>query len=148
MTFLLRYWKPLLAILAVVAVFGALRLYGLSQYREGVADTERKLQERIERERETQRVITEEIQHEHQATVSALQGRVNKLLRRSDAIRLCEPAPDVPSAASESPGSAGTGPALRAGQDLQPRLVVYGGQCEQLRQQLLTLRQWYDRQAH
>lgn len=97
----------------------------------------------LEADREHHREVDEETDRVHQDKVSALQGRIDKLLaRRNDAIRVCEPADEVRTGSDTggATGSPGDGPVMRSSADLQPRLVLYGGQCEKLRQQLIDIK--------
>lgn len=112
-------------------------------YQDGYKDAQAQYAKELETQREHDREINEESDRVHQEKISALQGRINKLLaRRNDAIRVCEPTDEVRTGSDSSgtAGSSGDGPVMRSGPDLQPRLVLYGGQCEKLRQQLIDIK--------
>lgn len=145
MTFLLRNWKLIAGALLVLAFIGAILAYGHRQYERGVADAKQDMQAELERAREHQREVNEEISREHQDTVAALQSRVRDLSRRAP-VRLCQSTNEVRGA---DPGgaadSAGDGSGLRAGADIGPELYRYGGQCEELRQQLIAIRAWQEK---
>lgn len=137
-----RFW-PLIA--GAVLLVGAW-LWHMSEVRSahkaGYNKAQAEAASQREKDREHQREIDEEVQREHEARVGELQGRVNRLLARNDAIRMCEPG-DVQAGTDtgEPTGSTAGGSALRAGADLQPRLVLYGQQCEKLRRQLIAIKQ-------
>jgi predicted phage gp36 major capsid-like protein len=128
---------------------GLLALVGLlwyahhQVYQDGYKAAQAEYAKELETQREHNREIDEETERGHQEKVSALQGRIDKLLaRRNDAIRVCEPANEVRTGSDPggATGSTGDGPVMRSGPDLQPRLVLYGGRCEKLRQQLIDIK--------
>lgn len=143
-----RFWPWIAGALLLIALTVFVRSYLSSVEQRGYDRAKTEYAAELERERQHRREIDEEIEREHQQKVSALEGRVNKLLaRRNDAIRMCEPADQVRAGSDpgELAGGAGNGPALRSGPDLQPRLVLYGGGCEKLRQKLIAIRQRQDK---
>jgi hypothetical protein len=120
-------------------------LWHLAQLREarqeGYKEARAESALEAERAREHQREIDEEVQREHQAKVGEIERRVTRLLRRGDAIRLCEPANEVRTDSGEPTGSAGDGSAVRAGRDIGPELVRFGERAEKLRQQIIAIKQ-------
>lgn len=138
-----RFWPYIAGALLLIVLAVFVRGYLSSVEQRGYDRAKVEYAIELERDRQHRREVDEETEREHQAKLSALQGRVNKLLaRRNDAIRMCEPADQVRAGSdpSESAGGAGDGSALRSGPDLQPRLVLYGGRCEKLRQQLIDIK--------
>lgn len=138
-----RFWPWIAGALLLIALAVFVRGYLSSVEQRGYDRAKAEAAIELERDRQHRREIDEETERVHQEKLSALQGRVNKLLaRRNDAIRMCEPADEVRTGPDTGgvAGSPGDGHALRSGPDLQPRLVLYGGGCEKLRQQLIDIK--------
>jgi hypothetical protein len=82
---------------------------------------------------------------DYQIKVSDLETRVDRLLARHEpAIRMCAGSIEVriPGPASRADGPEDRGPAEEVGDDLRPRLVSYGQECEATRRQLTALQGW------
>lgn len=138
-----RFWPYIAGGLLLIALAVFVRSYLSSVEQRGYDRAKAEYAIELERDRQHRREIDEETERVHQEKLSALQGRVNKLLaRRHDAIRMCESADEVRAGSDpgDLTGGAGDGHALRPGPDLQPRLVLYGGRCEKLRQQLIDIK--------
>jgi hypothetical protein len=148
---LLRRFGPYIAgALILLGVFMWYRGQINEAEARGYLKAQAEFQTELDKEREHQREINEEIDREHYAEKTELQKRVRRLLARNDAIRLCEPSSEVRDAASPGEPDAASGDdgqALRAGQDIGPRLVEYGASCEGLRQQLEGWQRWYAEHA-
>jgi len=162
--FLARNWKWL-AIAGALIVAGLwLRSYGHRQCErcraEVIAQYQVKLQEanaRAEAAEKRAGEISRAKDAEWQKERNALQTRVDTLLlaQHSQPVRLCKPAtshsevPPVSSSAGEPDGSAREpGPAMQAGEDIGPALLVYGGSCERYRAQLSALQSWISAQSN
>lgn len=150
---LLRYWPHALALIALAA---AVAWASHARYQAGyeaatvtMTEAVRKAEAATKAAETQARAITEAKDREWQTERDELQGRITGLLTRpAPAIRLCKPSgrrdvPAVPAATGESHAAASAGePAVQAGDDLRPRLVMYGGDCERTARQLSALQMW------
>lgn len=142
--------------IAAVAIVGAIWWFSHQRYQAGykaaqaeMAQAVRKAEDATKAAEAKAAAITEAKDREWQTERNNLQDRITGLLSRpAPAVRLCKPAsrsavPSIPATAGQPDGSAvESGPALRAGDDIGPALVQYGGQCEEYRAQLIRLQAW------
>lgn len=142
-TLLLRFLPHILVAVAIVC---AALWFSHARYAAGYQAAKVEEAAAIDRERLHQREVNEEISREHQDTVAALQSRVRSLSRRAP-VRLCVEADQVRDATDTAGAADGAaaGSGVRTSGDIGPELYRYGGQCEQLRQQLLAIKNWQGR---
>lgn len=161
MTLLIRNWR-IIAIAALVGiVFLAIRSYGHSRDQAGYRRAQGEMAEAVRKAEEATRAaeakaqkITEAKDREWQTERNNLQGRITDLLSRpAPPIRLCRPTggsqvPAIPGTAREPDGaSTERRPDVQVGADIRGPLVLYGGDCERSRAQLIALQAWIREQA-
>lgn len=82
---------------------------------------------------------------------ASLQSRIDSLLNRPERVRIVTrtiAAPGVSEAATEPSGSpTGTGSTVRDSEDIRGNLIVFAGQCEADREQVINLQDWIAKQA-
>jgi hypothetical protein len=142
MTLLLRYWKPIAAAVALLTVAVAIKLWAGLLYERGYEAARVEVQNELDRYRAHQREVNEETERVHEQSIAALRADVARELRGRP-IRMCVSSDEVRAGSNPatSAGSAGGEPALRASADLRPAIVHLGETCEQLRQQLIAIRE-------
>lgn len=148
MSFVLRNWRAFAVLGLALAIIAALWLYGRSKYQAGYEAARDEIQSQLETERQHQKEIYQEVQRQHEQQIAQvrkdaareLRGRpIRCVLGDSDQVRV----PGDSGAAS--PGS-GDQHAVRADVDLRPQIVRVGETCEQLRQQLIAIKAWQEKQ--
>lgn len=147
MTFILRYWRVIGAALLLVAFAGAILAYGHRQYERGVADTKADIQTELEKERELHRQIDWKVRQDYETRIADLNASIARE-RRGRSIR-CVLGDSGEVRAGRDPGGSAEGAAgestVRAPRDLRGDIVQFGGQCEQLRQQLIAIKARQDK---
>ena len=150
----LRLWAYAAAALAIIAAIG---WASHIRYRAGYEAAEAVMAQKVaaanaqtraaeERADKITRVKDSQWQEER----NALQNRVTSLLAKPAApIRLCKQSPsrsELPavSGATGQPdaNASNSGSTMQVGDDLGPKLVQYGGDCETYRAQLSALQAW------
>lgn len=99
----------------------------------------------LEKERQHQREVNDELDRMHFEQIETLSARVDSL-RNGSPIRVCRPARQLqPSAGASVTAQAGDAsrPTYEPGPDIRGRLVDYGARCEELRQQVEGWQRWY-----
>lgn len=140
---LLRYWKPIVGALLVLAFVGAILAYGHRQYERGVADTKAELQSELERERELRRKADWKVRQDYETRIAELGAQAARERNRKPIRCVLGGSGEVrvgrdPSGPAE--GAAGE-PAVRAAPDIRSDIVRVGETCEQMRRQLLAIKQ-------
>lgn len=141
--FLLRNWKWLAALVAVLLLIGGILSYGHRQYERGVADTKQDIQTELERAREHWDEVEKEADDAKDQRIAELEKRATRVVRRDPPIRMCDTESAVRVPAGTNPDPAG-GHVLPPGRDIQPELVQYGRDCEALRQELISVKEKLD----
>lgn len=141
-----RIW--LLGILGAAIVGVVVVAYGLGRKHEANEQAAELLQakQRAETAESELRRKTLEIDTDDQIQARALDERFVLQLSQPRPIRMCEPAserqPENSAAASGRDAASDGRHVLSAGPDLGPAFLVYGRDCERIRQQLTTLQEW------
>ncbi len=139
-----RFWPHILAALAIV---GGLLYFGHVRYRAGYQAARDELQSELERERQHQKEIYQEVQRQHETEIAQLRkdaarelrGRpIRCVLGDSSEVRV----PGDPSATAGGPAGE---PAVRADENLRPLIVQRGEAAEQLRRQLMNIKAWQEK---
>lgn len=147
MTFLLRYWRLIAVVVAILTVLGALYAWGEGKEREGYDRAQAEMQVQLERERQHQREVNEESERVHQESLAKVRADAARELRRRPIRCVLDSASAV--RAGRDPAEPAVGPGgesdVRSAPDLRSIIVQRGEACEGLRQQLIAIRERQER---
>jgi hypothetical protein len=139
MPLLARFWPH---ILAAVAVIGVVWWFSHSRYTAGYEAATAAMQEELNRERELRKAIDWKVRQDYETRIADLNATVARE-RRGKSIR-CVLGDSSEVRAERDPGGSADGAAgehaLQPPPNIRGDIVQFGGQCEQLRQQLKAIK--------
>lgn len=140
-------WRIVAAIGALLAVIGAIAYFSHARYTAGYEAATAAMQEELNRERELRKAVDWKVRQDYETRIADLNATVARE-RRGKSIRCVLGESSEMRAGRDTGGSAGSAAGestVRAAADLRPELVHRGETCEQLRQQLITIKARQDR---
>lgn len=140
---LLRY-LPHIAI--AVAVIAGVWWFSHARYTAGYEAATATMRVELDKERELRRQTDWKVRQDYEARIADLSAKSARELRGRP-IRCVLGSPSEVRAGSDTGGPAGSAagePAVRTPEDLRPLVVQRGSVCEQLRQQLIAIKQRQD----
>jgi hypothetical protein len=144
--FLRAYWKPLCILALVIGAWLTLARWGSHREHEGYEKAQAEAAAELEKWREHEKEVDDEVQHEYWSQMDTLRTQADKL-RTGRSIRCVLGNSNQVRDAKHSGGTAEspTGEsALHDTPDLRGAIVSQGERCEALRQQVIAIKAWQD----
>jgi hypothetical protein len=131
------------AAILLALLIGGVLAYGHRQYQRGEQNARADMQAALELERAERKRVDWQVRQSYETRIAELNAQAARE-RRGAAIHCVRSAASQvrtgPDSAGPTAGASGE-PAVRVTEDLRPELVRVGSSCEQLRQQLIAIKE-------